>query len=174
MSWLGRSAHNLLGFKLDWPFKEMSRALQMVININWGVTIMDLMMNTTMAAKIIIFLVIVIIKVVVDLGSQLGLPNLSWGPSIGQKSGVRGGGSATATGTQWHPGGRLLLYTREGQPWLPLYQGVSEGVNRTCGRFSPGSTAGPCLHRRPPGQTHPRIHQKAGRGGNPPSSGHNN
>ena len=119
---------------------EMSRALQMVININWGVTIMDLMMNTTMAAKIIIFLVIVIIKVVVDLGSQLGLPNLSWGPSIGQKSGVRGGGSATATGTQWHPGGRLLLYTREGQPWLPLYQGVSEGVNRTCGRFSPGST----------------------------------
>ena len=44
----------------------MSRALQMVININWGVTIMDLMMkNTTMAAKIIIFLIIVIIKVVV-------------------------------------------------------------------------------------------------------------
>ena len=80
---------------------EMSRALQMVININWGVTIMDLMMNTTMAAKIIIFLIIVIIKVVVDLGSQLGLPNLSWGPSIGQKSGVRGGG--TATGTLWHP-----------------------------------------------------------------------
>ena len=77
---------------------EMSRALQMVININWGaVTIMDLMMmNTTMAAKIIIFLIIVIIKVVVvDLGSQLGLPNLSWGPSIGQKSGVGG--------TRWHP-----------------------------------------------------------------------
>ena len=44
---------------------EMSRALQLVININWGVTIMDLMMNTTMAAKIIIFLIIVIIKVVV-------------------------------------------------------------------------------------------------------------
>ena len=38
----------------------------MVINSNWGVTIMDLMMmNTTMAAKIIIFLIIVIIKVVV-------------------------------------------------------------------------------------------------------------
>lgn len=149
---------------------EMSRALQMVININWGVTIMDLMMNTTMAAKIIIFLIIVIIKVVVDLGSQLGLPNFSWGPSGLNWSEVWGAGG-------WHlvaPRGRLLLYTREGQPWLPLYQGVSEGVNRTCGRFSPGSTAGPCLHRRPPGQTHPRIHQKAGRGGNPPSSGHNN
>ena len=78
---------------------EMSRALQMVININWGVTIMDLMMNTTMAAKIIIFLIIVIIKVVVvDLGSQLGLPNFSWGPSIGQKSGVRGGWQC-----HWHP-----------------------------------------------------------------------
>ena len=81
---------------------EMSRALQMVININWGVTIMDLMMNTTMAAKIIIFLVIVIIKVVVvDLGSQLGLPNLSWGPSIGQKSGVRG--VAVPLAPWWHP-----------------------------------------------------------------------
>ena len=96
MSWLGRSAHNLLGFKLDWPFMEMSRALQMVININWGVTIMDLMMNTTMAPKIIIFLIIVIIKVVVlnwDFLISPGDPQAS----IGQKSGVRGGG------TWWHP-----------------------------------------------------------------------
>ena len=95
---------------------EMSRALQVVININWGVTIMDLMMNTTMAAKIIIFLIIVIIKVVVDLGSQLGLPNLSWGPSIGQKSGVRGVALPLAlapNGTRWqtaavHEGGSTM------------------------------------------------------------------
>ena len=94
---------------------EMSRALQMVININWGVTIMDLMMmNTTMAAKIIIFLIIVIIKiVVVDLGSQLGLPNLSWGPSIGQKSGVRGVAVPLAPGgTQWHPVAGCCCCTR--------------------------------------------------------------
>ena len=94
---------------------EMSRALQMVININWGVTIMDLMMmNTTMAAKIIIFLMIVINKVVVvDLGSQLGLPNLSWGPSIGQKSGVRGVAVPLAPGgTQWHPVAGCCCCTR--------------------------------------------------------------
>ena len=141
---------------------EMSRALQVVININWGVTIMDLMMNTTMAAKIIIFLIIVIIKVVVLNWDFLISPG---DPQLARSLGCGGGGSAT--GTLWHPvapGGKLLPYTREGQPWLPLYQGVSEGVNRTCGRFSPGSTAGPCLHRRPPGQTHPRIHQKGGRG----------
>ena len=78
---------------------------------------MDLMMNTTMAAKIIIFLVIVIIKVVVvDLGSQLGLPNLSWGPSIGQKSGVRGVAvplPLAPGGTRWqaaavHEGGSTM------------------------------------------------------------------
>ena len=105
---------------------EMSRALQMVININWGVTIMDLMMNTTMAAKIIIFLIIVIIKVVVDLGSQLGLPNLSWGPSIGQKSGVRGVAVPLAPcGTRWHPGGTL---------WHPV-----AGCCCTRGRVNHGS-----------------------------------
>ena len=73
------------------------------------------MKNTTMAAKIIIFLIIVIIKVVVvDLGSQLGLPNLSWGPSIGQKSGVRGVALPLAPcGTRWqaaavHEGGSTM------------------------------------------------------------------